>query len=298
MADFSIQDVAFTGFAVVRQHPRVLVAWWLYALIFSVTASLALVGLGGADLGRFLQLSEEGTPDPAVLMGLMVHLLPVYLTVVAIALVAQAILSAAMIRAVLRPRDDRFGYLRLGADELRQLGLLLLTALVFAAVYLGIALVVGVVAGFLVAATKAGANALLVVVFLSLAVVILFLAVRLSLAPALTFDHRRINLAGSWALTRGRFWPLFGAYLLAFALAVVVSLLGYLLIFAVCAILNGGDLSALDGGALSLKALLSPIRLVQTVLNAGVSALSWPVLFAPAAAIYRAYSPAVGDAFA
>jgi hypothetical protein len=296
MAEFSIQDVAFTGFAVVRQHPKALLAWWLYALAFSLTVSLVLMGLGGADLTRFIAISGQGTVDPALIMGLMPRLLPAYFSVMVIAVAAQAILSAAMIRAVLRPHDDRFGYLRLGTDELRQLGLLLLTVLVFAAVYIAVVFVVGL----LVTLARAGANVLLVVLLLSVVVVILFLAVRLSLAPALTFDHRRINLFGSWTLTRGRFWPLFGAYLLALTLAVVVSLLGYMLIFAVSAILNSGGPSTLGGRSMSLETLLSPVRLVETVLNAGLSALSWPVLFAPAAAIYRAFSLAstAGDAFA
>jgi hypothetical protein len=46
-----------------------------------------------------------------------------------------------------------------------------------------------------------------------------------------------------------------------------------------------------------LKTYLSPARLLQTVFGAGVWALVWPVLFTPAAAIYRALAPA-SDAFA
>ena len=45
----------------------------------------------------------------------------------------QAILGAAMNRAVLRPSEERLGFMRLGADELRQLGLGCLMLVVFAA---------------------------------------------------------------------------------------------------------------------------------------------------------------------
>jgi hypothetical protein len=302
MAEFSIQDVAFTGFGVVRQHPRALFAWWLFALAFSLLLGAVFVGLAGPDFVKLVAISGQPTADPAQLMALMSRLAPAYVVFVVLTLTSNAILSAAMIRAVLRPQDDRYGYLRLGGDELRQLGLLLLTLLVFIGVYLGVAIVVGIVVGLFLAVTRAGTNVLLIVLFLSVAAVMLFLAVRLSLAAALTFDTGRINLFGSWGLTRRQFWRLFGAYLLTFALVAVVYLLSFLLIFAVAAILNGGDPTAAWGmsGIGSLRDYFAPARLAQTVLNAGVSALIWPLIFTPSAAIYRALSPAAvaGDAFA
>jgi hypothetical protein len=294
MADFSIQDVAFTGFGVVRQHPKALLAWWLYALAFALVLGMVFVGLAGADFMKFMAVSAQRPSDPGQLLALMGRLAPAYFGILVLALVSNAILAAAMIRAVLQPRDDRFGYLRLGEDELRQLGLVLLTFLVFMGIYFGVAIVVGVVGGVIMAVTKAAPAVLLFALFLSVVAVMTAVAVRLSLAPALTFDTRRINLFGSWSLTRGRFWRLFGAYVLVIALALVVYLLSLLLIFAVGAILNGGDPSALwrSPDTLSLKSFFSPPRLAQTVLNAGVSALIWPLVFTPPAAIYRALSPA------
>jgi hypothetical protein len=211
----------------------------------------------------------------------------------AVALVANAFLAAAMVRAVLRPLDDRFGYLRLGADELRQLGLFCLALLVMLGVYIGVILVTVVVGVLLVAAKAAPASVAVVAIALWLFALV-FVGIRLSLAPALTFDTRRINLFGSWAMTRGRFWSLLGAYLLAFALVLVVYLLSFMLIFAVGALLNGGD--PLGGmwktDMTSLTAYFAPARLIETALSAGVSALVYPVLFTPPVAIYRALSPA------
>ena len=64
MADFSIQDTAFTGFGVVRQHPRALLAWWLFALVFSAGLSAGFVGLAGPDLANLMVLNAQRPSDP------------------------------------------------------------------------------------------------------------------------------------------------------------------------------------------------------------------------------------------
>lgn len=300
MAEFSIQDMAFTGFRVVREHPGALGAWALYALLLSVVFSLVFVGLMGPDFMKLVAASTEGTKDPATMVALLGRLAPGYLVVAIVALAANSVLAAAMIRAVIHPHDDRFGYLRMGVDELRQLGLWLLTFLVFLAAYLGACVLLGLVAAVVASVAKVSGTGVFVALFVALGVTMMLLAVRLSLAPALTFDGRRIDLFGSWALTRGRFWPLFGTYVLTLALILVVYLLGLLVTFALAALLNGGD----PGAAMaapdmsSLKAYYTPARVAQMVMGACVSALVWPVLFTPSTAIYRSLRPAAGDAVA
>jgi hypothetical protein len=74
----------------------------------------------------------------------------------------------------------------------------------------------------------------------------LMLAVRLSLAPPLTFATGRIDLFGSWALTRGRAGRILGAYALTLALVALVYFLSALVVAAVGAVLAGGDLQTVD----------------------------------------------------
>jgi membrane-anchored glycerophosphoryl diester phosphodiesterase (GDPDase) len=52
---------------------------------------------------------------------------------------------------------------------------------------------------------------------------VVWFQVRLSLAFPLTLLRREIVIGESWRLTRGRFWTLFGAYLVIFVLVTALS---------------------------------------------------------------------------
>ena len=113
-----------------------------------------------------------------------------------------------------------------------------------------------------------------------------YVMVRFSLASAMTFDTGKVSLLKSWRLTKGRFWPMFGAYLIAGILALVVGLLG-LIVMYVAALLGGVDgLSFIFRPDMSsLAAYFTPARLVYLALSGVVYALVWPVLLTPPAAI-------------
>jgi hypothetical protein len=118
-----------------------------------------------------------------------------------------------------------------------------------------------------------------------------YVMTRLSLASPLTFDTKRVNLFGSWRITRGQFWPMFGTYVLTCFMAIVVGLLGMIVLLACAAIAAGGVngfASMFRPDMSSLKAYLTPARIVYLVLAGALYALIWPVLLAPRAAIYKA----------
>lgn len=288
MSEVSVQDAAFTGFRIVRAHPRALIPWALLGGAASISVAVVFVALLGSDAQALMALNARQPRDLGAMQVVLVRMAPGYLALLVTALAFNAVLAAGLIRAVLRPGQDRFGYLRLGADEARQFALSIYTSLVFLGLYVLGAVLIG-----LVVALASGAQAvspfLAVVTVLALLAALLWLAVRLSLAPPLTFDTGRIALFGSWALTRGRFLPLLGVYALAAALAAVVYFLSELVVMALSVLLSGGDVSVAREQAdmSSLAAYFTPFRLIQTVLGACASSLVWPVIFTPAAAVYR-----------
>jgi len=223
--------------------------------------------------------------DPAAFSTLLPRLAPAYGVILPLSLACNAVLYAAMNRIVLRPADDAAGYLRLGVAELRQLGLQVLLGLLFFGLYV---LAVFVCAGLI--AMARGVGALLAVLTAAVSVCgLVFLGVRLSLASPATFQTARIDLAASWSLTKGRFWPILGTYLLAFVLVIVVVVLAGIVtgVVAILVSQGAGASAPAAGEVFTLAALSTPAQWVPMVLNAAVGALMWPVFLTPPAAIYQ-----------
>lgn len=143
-----------------------------------------------------------------------------------LSLFAFVMLWAAVFRAVLLPQESRFAYMRLGMDELRLLGCLLILIVGF---YLILA-IGGVIAVIIGVAAGASAAPFLIVAGLILAVALFaWLGTRLSLAGPLTIRERKIILGPAWRLTGGKFWPLLGAYA-AIVLLIVLTYGGITLV--------------------------------------------------------------------
>lgn len=301
---FSATDAVFEGFRVVRRQPLTLV-WW--SLFYMAVMALAMAVVGGSLLqlvGAAETLEAAGTPSPEDFMPLLQIYMSIFVVVLPLSLAAAAVVYTAVSRAVLRPSEGRFGYMRFGMDELRVLAVTVVLGLLFMALAGTMFTLVGVIGGMATALEAPWLWLVAVLAGLAALAALIWLAVRLSLAVPITVGERRIALFDSFRLTKGRFWPLLGMAVLAGVLSLVVGLLGSL-VMTPFQLLTGGltDLASLEGAdPVTLLQAGWPVILVWIVTNAIVSALQVAVVYAPFSAAYRDIAgvsdPAVAENFA
>jgi hypothetical protein len=107
----------------------------------------------------------------------------------------------------------------------------------------------------------------------------------------MTFATGRIDLAAAWRLSQGRFWPLFGTYLIAFSLWLVVFALFFAIASAasdIASIVQTGKIGGAEPASLSVMDVFEPSSLAFLIVMSIGSALTWPINMSPPAAIYRA----------
>lgn len=284
---FSATDAAFEGFRLARRHPLLMIFW---GIAFVVGLALALSVLFAALARSMIHAlltgdrAVEALDPPFSAVGMAIGF-PIFFAAM---LLISAMTITAVYRAILRPKDRGFGYLRIGGDEGRQILLMLLILLVDLAALIGGGVLVTTAVAFTPAAWKGLAGVVVVVVCLLLAI---WVATRLSLASAMTFAERRVTLFDSWTLTRGRFWPLLGMWLLAFVLSIVVSLVATALSY-LPAVFAPGGLKALsmhawpDATSMPASGAVIAVLVAQGLIQVVGMAVQLAVATAPGAAAY------------
>ncbi|EJL36215.1 hypothetical protein PMI01_01061 [Caulobacter sp. AP07] len=303
MEQFSATDAALSGFRLAREHLKTVGVWAVLMTVASLIVSVVTIKLAGPQLAAMMELSSEPSSDPQATLKAMEGMGPLFLFSAVYSLVIYSVLLAGVNRLVLRPHDSAGAYLRLGADELRQAAVLVLVNLILVAAYFGAVIISVLIGGVGAAIGGAGLGvALGVLTGMAMVALMLILAVRLSFAGVLTFDTGKVDIRGSWALTKGRFWPLFGAYFVALVLAMVVYALLMVIIVVVGAGLGGGLSAmseALNPDMTSLAAFFTPAGMVRTLFSGLLSVLIMLIVFAPAPTIYaQLQGRNVSDTFA
>ncbi len=296
---FSATDAAFEGFRLVRRNPLALVAWTLLYAVLTLTALFSLSNMMGPLEAWTVQAEAlDGVDQPSLdqVMEMMAGLGAIMAQVswlLPITMVVGAMLSAAVARGVLKPSSDAFGYLRLGMDELRVLVVTFVLGLVMCLFAFVAMLAFGLLIGVVRAAGGGGvAVSVGIIGFLALVWFFIWLSVRLSLAVPITVAEKRFAFFDSFALTKGRFWPLLGMAVLAIVMVLLVQLLSSIVSMpiAIASGMESWSFGADQDSAAVIAALdvSNPWVIAHAVVEAIVSALTVGILYAPFTAAYRA----------
>jgi hypothetical protein len=287
MSKFSSSDAAFEGFRLARHHPRAVLIWAGASFLTTIAVGVLTAVLLSGSLAR-----AGGDVDPAN-ATLTLDLMRDALISLLLGLAVISVYLNGVYRAVLKSDDfheDRWGYLRVGREELRTAGAVVLYGLIF----IGLTFVVSLGASILYSiATLTGPALGLMALAIGLAVFFIFIFcwVRLTLALPMTFDEGKMSFRASWRLTRGWFWPLLGMKVLTFAITAVVILTIFIVAIAVAAIASGGNLREMLQGfnddTPTLASYLNPLTLTYLLLSASIGALQNALLYGPAAHAYR-----------
>lgn len=210
----SVGSILNGAFRLFREQPAIVAIWAGLHIIYGVAAgSLVLAGfVTDFEAMRTGAVSPLGGFGAIILLGF-------------VGLLAVSVMNCAIYRAILRPEERGFAWLRLGSDEFRMFGLYL----IFIAIGIFAVLIVGLIMFMTVRGAGVamgggggfGIGMLFVVVFGLLAV---YVSIRLSLVAPMTFVRRKISVDEGWGLSSGRFWTLFLAFLVIWIILIAIQM--------------------------------------------------------------------------
>ncbi len=299
---FSASESAFEGFRLARRTPVTIIIW---ALFYMAMTALMFAVAGGA-MSSFMELAQGldsgGEPTEAEVMAFISAYFTFLGLILPISLILGSIAYAAVNRAVVRPAESAFGYLRLGMDEVRvAIVQLALMVIVGGGLGVGAAVIFGALGAAVAAAGDTLGPVLGVLMFLGVIAFIclaVWISIRLSLAVSITVAERRIAIFDSWRLTRGQFWNLLGMGLLALVMCFVVQTLLSIVLMPILFFVSGGfeNLTALEAmEPMEIFRAMMPLAITVLIFSAIVSALQAAIMYAPFASAYLGLTGRGGD---
>ena len=201
-----IGEVIGGGFRTIRDKPLAVAVWALIYLLLFVGMMLLMRPMMETQM-------QSLNGDPQVQIAAMSALVGPFLLYFALLFIVYVILFAAAQRAVLKPEQQSFFYLRLGMDELRLLALTILFVVVF---YIAIFILMFALVALTVSIGRGSTGLGVLMGFIDFLAVVAFTAfyyMRFGLAFPLTLMRGKIIIGEAWRISRGHFWALFGASL-------------------------------------------------------------------------------------
>ncbi|HYC99499.1 hypothetical protein [Brevundimonas sp.] len=310
---FQAMDAALEGFRIAREKPKAMLIWAAASLLISLLAAVGMVALFGGTMNEFMAMSRTPNNDPAEAMAMIGQIGLLYAFIIPVALLVFSIFTSAVYRTVLRPAESAFGYLRLGATELRMAVVLLVLGLLSLVVSIACVIVIGIIGAVIGAVAGASGDGgigavllvgvLIVVMYIGMIFVSLAFWTRFSFAGPMTFSEGRIRIFESWRATKGHFWSLLGCYIVAGILGILVSLLGGAISMAVIMAVGGGGgstflemVESMQPDYSSVAAFFTAGIIANLVISSLFSALTYAIFLAPPAVAYREIAGGGADA--
>lgn len=301
MTAFSPTEVAFEGFRLTRERPVTLAIWSGFYFVVSLAMAIFMILSVGPEFTALEQAAQSGG-DPQQSIDTLMKLLPFYALAFPVGICVMAIFACAVFRIVLGRPGGVAAHLALGADELRLMVVTMAVSLLLMVAMFGIAIIIGMIVGIATAVAPALAPLLGALGGLAAFGGMIWVAVRLSLCGPMSFAERRIVVFRAWSVSRGHFWQLFGAYVLAFVMGIVAALMAFIVFVALAGVVitaSGGSLA--DVGQLfrpdfsSIGSFFTPAMILYQLFGAGITAIYYAVVLAPQAMAYAALVDYHGD---
>lgn len=293
---FSATMAALEGFRLTRRQPAAVASWAVLMLVFNLAIITTLIGIAGPALTEMTVARGNPSGDPERMLSLMGQMVVAYMVVIPMSLIVVAVATTAVYRAMKSEKGDRAGFLRLGVAELRQILVSLVVGVIGFVGLFVLTLLISLVIGFFAALLGAGgggaANAagfvvMILLVYLMIIIGWLAFYVKFSFAGPMTFADNRIRIFASWKATSGRFWSLFGCYLFAGVLGVIVILIGIVIALAVAVAFGASISEVMQPDMSSIAAYYTPGVAAYTVVTSIFSALFYTIILSPAASAYQ-----------
>ncbi len=308
MARISVGGSATAGLSLIGREPMSIVIWGLALLVLALVPALGMMAAMGPELLRMiqaLQAAKGAGPDPGAMQqmmrlqsGMMLFNLGSWIW----GTLVKAVICSAVFRAILEPKASGLAHLRLGAQEL-WLALLFLVESVLAYIVVIITTMMVVLPAVIVGVTgghggQGVSGGVLTALGLGLvaAAVLIWIALRLSMAAPMTFADRQFRLFESWSLTRGSAARLLGVGVLTVVIVLVLELVVCGLVLSVFFATGGPPAWIQDGKALEAFIAQPPADIFRRVwpwLAAGgavwtlIASGLFTIFCAPWAAAYR-----------
>jgi hypothetical protein len=294
MAAIAVAEAITEGFGLIRRRPGAVLVWGAVRALYAVCSFGLIAPLFIAQFQDLSRRANGGVTTPPDLSSMMALNSANMLLSILGAFVA-AILSCAVFRAVLKPEEGRFAYLRLGAAEvflfLLTFGvtILFIVAVLVTVIPLMMVVVIAAVvhaAGVAVTIAVAGGLCLLAL--------LIFVLLRLSVAGSMMVEDGRFHLTDAWALTRGHVSELLLVGILLFVILILIEVvLGAFALAIGLAFLAqaAGSLAAVHSlfarPPAEMFAILAPGLIVIGLVAVPLFGCLWAILAAPWARAYR-----------